>query len=498
MKKTLTISLLLLLPFLATAQNEPTVLKDFYKASRNIPSSFALNDHVNIIQANPDNETFDVMAVNDQMQTLWKTSLKGYVHTVVKFKDKVLAIASTDFSSAKRYNNTFTGFLLDPSTGKVLIEKILFDGQQDFFTTPFIFTGEGKFLKIAIRQTNVERRIHVSLPGIFSIASFNSYYKQYHQTKAIDVIDFNEKLEPIYKFKPIVPDEPFLGMACNNQGDLFVNWFNKGNVEFEKYDSGKDKPLKQMTASIVMANDDILKNMDENLIFLTPSKKNNNVLYYSLAFKNPDKERELGIGKIDFATGKKDYVNEIFVKAHVKELKKSFVPINKKLDSPDLGAVSNLEVRKLMEIDDHLIVTLSSLSASSSTIVSGGTWISESTIMLNDYDTNLHLNHQQLIPAEYSVPYRTLPTGYYHLNNKLYIFTNDKHGMTTLNALVCIYDLSNSKCESMNWLPKKKIGNSETAASSSVMWFKNSYIMPYLDVRSMSGKYDVTLQQNLY
>lgn len=497
MKRQVLVTLLLLSPFFSFAQEDGAVVKDFYKSTRSIPSSFVFSDQMNIMTVNGDFENFDVVAVDDQMQQLWKTSLKGYIHVVKKLNDKILAIASTDFSSAKRYNNTFKGFLIDPSTGKVLLEKVLYDSQQDYLTSPYIFTGEGKFLKIAIRTTGIERRMHMAMPGMLSIISFNGYYKQYHQTTSLDVIDFNEKLEPVYKFKAAIPgDESFLGMTCNNQGDLFINWFGKDKIDFAKYDAGKDKPSKSIAGSIIL-DDDILKNLGEDMIDLAPSKKNNNILYYSIAFRNPDKERELGIGKIDFSTGKADYASEVFTKDNVKEIKKSFVPLNKKLGSPDLGGVKGLNVRKLMEVDDHIIVTLSSIGTQSSSIGSGQ-WVIESNILLNDYDSNLHLRSQQLVPAEYSVPNMALPTGYYRKGNKLYLITNDKHGFTTLNAFVCIYDLSTNKFESMTWLPKKKIGNSEIAATSSVMWFKDGYLMPYLDIHMMSGKFDVSLQKNSY
>ena len=497
MKRQILVILLLLSPFFSFAQEDGAVVKDFYKATRNIPTSLAFNDQLNIMVANNNFENFDVVAVDEEMQQLWKTSLTGYVHKVTKLNDKILIVASTEYSSTKLYNNTYKGFLIDPSTGTVLIEKVLFDGTQDYLMAPYVFTGEGKSLKLALRTTGMERHMHVAMPGMLSIISFNSFYKQFHQTSSLDVIDFNDKLESVYKFKAAIPsDETFLGMAGNNQGDLFVNWFSKGDIDFVKYGAGSDKASKSIKSNIVL-DDEIIKNMSSELIDLTPSKKNSNVLYYSIAFRNLDKERELAIGKIDFSTGKTDYANEVFTKTHVKDIKKNFVPLNKKLGSPDLGGIKELEVRKLMEVDDHLIVTLSSIGSQASSIGSGS-WMIESNLLLNDYDSNLHLLSQQLIPSEYSVPNMTLPVGYYHKNDKLYIITNDKHGFTTLNAFVCIYDLASNKFESMTWIPKKKIGNSEIAATSSVMWFKDSFIMPYLDTRMMSGKFDVTLQKNSY
>ena len=71
--------------------------------------------------------------------------------------------------------------------------------------------------------------------------------------------------------------------------------------------------------------------------------------------------------------------------------------------------------------------------------------------------------------------------------------------MTTLNGTISVIDLSTGQCERMDWLSKKKLGNSDMAGSSAVLWFKNSFVVPYLDMRGFSGnKYDITLQQNSY
>lgn len=219
-------------------------------------------------------------------------------------------------------------------------------------------------------------------------------------------------------------------------------------------------------------------------------------MYYSFTFKNPDKETELGIGKLDFATGKKQYINEIFTKDHAKAVKKAYVVVNKKMDSPDLGPVKALRVRSLGEIENHLIISLTSTSSSTGM---NGNWESEYSIILNSYDTDLNLKYQQLIPTNYTVPNRHLPTGYYHDKNKLYIISNDKTGMTTIDAAYTVIDMTTGQCDKIYWLSKKKIGNSHAAASASVLWFKDSYVVPYLDLKGFSGnKYDITLQQNSY
>ena len=493
MRKNLLITLILILPFIVSAQDDAVVLKDFYEKARSIPTSFIFNDHVNIMQVNKDNESFEMIAINDQMQVLWKTELKGYAITGAKFKNKILAVASTDYSGVKSNNNTFKGYLLDPSTGKVLVEKVLFEGPVGYMTDPYVFTGDGAFFKLGIRQNGMERRLHVTTPILFMIS--NSYAKQLNETKSLDVIDFNDQLEVINKYKPEIDKGDFINWRCNNLGDMFIGWLNETSLDFVKYSAGKNIPSNKVSSdgAFKKENKDVPPGV---YIAIAPSKKNGNVLYYSLMYKNlTNKEMELGVGKLDFSNGKKQFVNEVFTKDHVKSLEKAFVPVNKKMDKPDLGSPKNLGVRGISENNDHLIISLSSRSSNQGSM---GVWEVESSTLINGYDTDLNLKYQQFIPSSYSFPSRLLPSGYCLNNNKLFVITNDKQGMATILATYATLDLRSGKWDKMIWLSKKKINNSDFAGSSSVLWYGNGFIVPYLDIKSGIGttKYNITLQQN--
>ena len=101
--KNLLICFLLLIPCVVLAQDEnPPLVKDFYKGVRAIPQSLVLNDHVNVMQFNLDDKNFDIVAVDEEMQVLWTTSLEGYVIATRKFKDKILVVASTEYGTVKK------------------------------------------------------------------------------------------------------------------------------------------------------------------------------------------------------------------------------------------------------------------------------------------------------------------------------------------------------------------------------------------------------------
>ena len=494
--KNLLICFLLLIPCVVLAQDEnPPLVKDFYKGVRAIPQSLMLNDHVNVMQFNLDDKNFDIVAVDEEMQVLWTTSLEGYVIATRKFKDKILVVASTEYGTVKKNNNTFKAYIIDPATGKVLVEKIIFDGTQDYFTFPYVFTGDGNIFKFAVRQTAFERRMHVAMPSLLALVSINSYEKQYNQTTDFDVIEFNDKLEPVGKFKPVFTSGVFVGMDCNKAGDTFIAWYNSGSLDFVKYDEGKSTPLTPLSGSILLN-----KNATESFgidIVVQACQTNNNAVFYALSFKNQDKENELGIEKLDFSARKTQYVNEVFSKDHVKDIKKSYVEVNKKLHSPNLGPLSALNVKEVYQKDGNIMVALTSTAYASA--MNGGTWVDEYNVLINCYDADLKFKFQQLIPTSYAVPERHLPVGFHFANNKLYVLSNDKEGMATLYGTFATIDLATGACDKIYWLSKKKISNSDAAASSSVLWFPGSFVVPYLDLRGFSGrKYDITLQKNSY
>ena len=444
---------------------------------------------------NNDNENFDLLAVNDQMQVLWKKSFIGFALAVDKFKNKVVAIASTDHSGIKGSNNTYKGFILDAANGKTLAEKVIFTGSDEYMTYPIIYTGEGAYLKLAVRQSGLKRKLHVGLPflGGFSI---NGYAKEFNETHDLQVLDLNEQLDPIATIKPAISNGSFINIRWNKQADMFVGWLNGPSIEVYRYDAGKTTPSAQLTADVVLKEDK--SSLPGEYILFTPSEVNNSILYYSLLYINTNKDAELGIGKFDFKSGKKQYVTQVLDKDNLKAVKKAFVPVNKKIDDVNTGYGKGMKIRYMNEISGVLVTTLSSTSSESSSIGSGR-WQMEASILINGYDANLNLKYQQYMPVSYSNPNFLLPTGYHSEKNKLYIVANNKDGMVSLKSVYGAFDVTTGQWDKMDYLSKKKINNSAYSAGGAILWFGNSYIVPYMAPKGlMSIKYDVTLQQDIY
>src|SRR4051794_24722895 len=96
--KKLLLCLTFLFPVLAFSQDVDFFNKDVAKKTLGIVSSFKLDDRIGVFQINLTDTTFELVAVNDNLQILWRSSYKGYAVTCGKFNNHILAISSLGYS----------------------------------------------------------------------------------------------------------------------------------------------------------------------------------------------------------------------------------------------------------------------------------------------------------------------------------------------------------------------------------------------------------------
>ncbi|RZK44046.1 MAG: hypothetical protein EOO61_04545 [Hymenobacter sp.] len=494
MKKKLLYLIVLLLPMLGMSQSEPAVYKDFGNNIRQYTCSFPFDEHLAISQINTDNENFDLVAINDHMETRWKVSLSGYAMKAARVADKIIAVAVTDYTFFKGKGSCYKGYIIDPADGKVLTEKILYEGSAEYMEFPALLTGSGASFKLGIRQSAVKRKVHTPLPGPLALFSLNSYGKQYQETKSLTVLDFNDRLEIVGSLKPVIYNGPLIGMEAGAQGDVFVAWLKEGHITVDHYNLGKQAAPVQLTSGLELSeNNGFL--FDSDILFF-PSATSKSMLYYSLMYVNAEKDHELVVGKMDFTSGKAILVKEAFSKDHVKSLEKAFIPVNTKMNKADIGGPRGLDVRYLAEANGKVVVTV---SAKELQVGARTSWIEERSILINGYDTDLGLRFQQFLPAQYIYIGGSIPTGYHTSGNKFYSIANDKRGMATLNGLYGVLDLNSGKWDKMEWLSKRKIGGFDYADAPDAFWFVDSFVLPYCGKKGIMGdKRDITLQQNSY
>jgi hypothetical protein len=496
------IFLLALLPLFAMSQNNG-VYQDYFEKVRDLSAAVKINGQLSVLQVNTDNENYAVVAINDKMQMVWRTPMAGYAMAVAKFKGKIIAIAATDHSATLGKNNIYKAVIIDPANGKIVTTKTIYEGAPEYMDFPEILISKDNFLGIGVRQSTFKRKLHVAAPSIFALISLSKFDKQYHDTKDLNVFQYDENLNVINTFKPeVLPTATYAGMQVNEAGDVFVAWFsdgktkgNDGGVSIHRYEYGKKQQAGTIKADIGLRSD-FFSAVDA--IQFTTSSVNRSKIYLGLFYTNLNKDLELGIGAFDLSTGQKKFITEVFDRTHFKAIEKEYVEFNNKLHSLDLGR--SLQVRCFEEVNGSLVMAATSRGSQSSAINSSGTWITELGILIQVYDPALTLKYRQFVPSFYAYPNRRIPIAYiFTTTGKLHILASDKTGTNTMNALYSVLDLQSGKWNKMERLSKKKIDNSAYADGGATLWFDNFFYTPYLEPKGFTGtKYNVTYQQNSY
>jgi hypothetical protein len=465
MKKLLLQFAFLLLPVFVLAQSNPSISKNFTPKMKGIFQSFKLNDHVSVVQTNVDDENFELIAVNDKMEVLWRTSFKGYAFGADKFKGHILAFAAANHSEKKGYSGPYTGYLVNETTGKLILQKEIYNSSPSDKKELAIayFTGNGAYCNLAVEQVDKDTRF-------FPTDKINT-------SNDLKLMSINEKLE-VVNTRHIIPDGTFVNLIYNNNGDLFLFVLQENKtLKVSKYDAGKTEASGAIMQDIDLPNK---PEIDYNSRFVFPSPTNPNVVYFTLTHNNPDKDHELTVGKLDFSTHKGQVVNEVFSRNHVRDIEKSYVPFDKKLDKPIIGYdVELLTTRHLEEYNGTLLVTLSEWG--SDKLSAGSFSFGELSVIINGYDLNLKPKFQQVLPTHYGF-YFPFFTGYHTDNNALYVVSNTASG-SSLIALYGKLDLTTGNWVKLEKLQKDDLGKFDYS-DYHVMWFTKEFIVPYVDLKN--------------
>lgn len=488
MKKIFLAGFVCLLPYFASAQNDNPISEDFYTDTRGITNVVHLDDHINIIQVDNNNDNFDLIALDVNMRTVWRTTMDGYGVNIGKYNGKIAVVAAAEHSTTKGNGNTYKGFIIDPANGKTLAQKVIYEDNNDYIEVPKVLIGDNYF-KFCVRQTNCTRKMHVGIP-VFVIFQATTWDKELNETQKLEVIDLNEKLETVNTVNPVV-NGTFINITCNTKADMFVSMLNGPDIEVYKYKAGQSAPSVQLDADVSIKPNNHT-NLD-NMILFNTSKTKPDDLFYTLLYLNEDKDPELILGKMDFTAKTKKSITQVFKKADIKALEKTFVPVNKKLEYPDIGSPKSLEIKNVVKTDNKLIITL---GGEYSVITNYGSYVNGMSLLLNVFDDDLQPKFQQFLPTNYYYPGRSLPAGFHVINNKLYVAGNTKKGGGTV-GVYGVLDLDNGQWDSMDYLIKKNIKGYLDAIN--ILWYEKGFIAPYMQVPGyFYTKYNLGFQQNDY
>lgn len=464
-------------PIFVHAQDSTSIIKDLDKKTLGIASSFKFNDHLGIYQVNLNDTTFELIALDDKMQILWRNQFKGYGVGCGKFKGNILAIADSGYSSKHWFINPYYAYSIDPRSGKTILQKEIFrqHPEHEEIATP-VFTTDGSDFSLIVRQT--DRKLNM----------FSSFKDN---TEDVTAVGLSENLEPVY-LKPKFPDETFVCMTANRHGDLFVlTTINNNTLVARRYAHGsteRSEPLLLTCDSL--ADLDLARGYNA----LTASEEDVNVLFVALAHYNHNDDRELYVGKFDFSSKTTKTATEAFTGKYIRTIEKNYVPVNTSFGTPNIGGQKKeLTVRYFKEHNGKLVAVMSETYFVTIPSLNVTTYYA-GALIINCYDGDLKKQFQQLMPTYtsssdlFNTGFRDeLTSGFRFEDNALKIVSNtsepDNH--PAYGQL----DLSTGKWLKLGQLMADDKYNSD----EHILWFNDTFIVPSLRRVVLGHKHNIDL-----
>ena len=502
MKKNLLYILLLMFPLTALAQKETEVIKNFENDVENIVKTFRVNEHVNIMQVLKTNNKFDLIAINDQMQVLWKVTLKGYAFSSGKFKDKIIAIAAEDYSAANGPDNKYNGYLIDIATGKVLLQKEIFNDPDHFVDiSSFLLDPKGDFFEIVVKQTGVSR-------NFFSVTRTDN--KSAKIIKSVTIIDYNAQLEPT-PYKANVQDGSLASITSNTYGDIFLGWLNRTTLIINKYTVGQQSGVKGSEIDLGLTDD---KDETANSFKLFPSSSKRDEIYFT--FMNVILNgAQLEVGNYNFFTGHNFIVKQLISKDTLKDLTETALyEKNNKNFRPYFWAPHSLYIKFAKEDNGNIIVALSEMYTGQEVQTMGNNgmvrtgnittqepsfrYVSESSTLIYGLDKNLNSKYKAVLPTGYTISGVIPLTVALHMDGQYLHIIGNQTQHSKLTTMYGKLNLATGKWDTMGWLNKDKIGN-HGSFGYGACWFANCMITSFVaPANLLSKKLDILLKKYNY
>lgn len=412
---------------------------------------------------------FAVVSIDHQLNQKWLTPLNGYPLTIGKFKNNIMVVAASDKNFFKNFGGSYKAYLLEEKTGKVLSEKIIYEGNKDFIEDPdFFFANDGSYFRMSVRLTLMKRKT-----GIMAVYQSD---KSYPKTQAFSIINYDANLNQREIIQPRMPEGEQWITSNGPDGSLFIATVDNrgGKISAATYISNSADPLKVVTIPI-----DIRKGKEINSILSTAGAKPF-INYLAVVYENSDKEMTLISAKIDFKDGTSKLAKDVFDNKRIKELQKSFVPVNKAFDDLQFTKIEYLGVKHIIEYGDKLLVGVGPSFFQSSNNIAV---TFDGSLLMKVYDQEMKEMYHQFIPRTYmSLDGEGSKVAFSLKGNTLRMVANMRNGsLSTLSSLFAEMDFTTGKMIKTNKIFDKEIKRGFYVNTESVTWLNESFILPYYD-----------------
>lgn len=438
-----------------------------------------------------------VVSVTPDYRFKWTTAITGDPFCIARLGDNVIVVAATDRSYFKSYNNQYNAFLIDPASGKVLMQKEIYNGSKEFMEFPRFYTSEsGKFFKFSVRRTAVKRKVHVGLPGLGALVTLKTLEKQANtvQRFAIVTIDKNFDMKTV---EPAFPEGTYINSVSNADGDVFVfTMNNKSSFQVSRYPEGQT----QAVSSINQPLGGELKRMldpetGESQLFPVCDDKNPSAVYWGMMV-DAGKGTTLLVSRINFADGSSSLASETFTQDKLRGLKKQFKANNEDVGRLDLGVSENMVLHSLRVFEDRVFVITAAQ-------IGSGSFFNFSSEIVSSFSKDLKLNYQLVIPNRFYVKSPGTPYAEAELNRTgdvVRFIANADKGIAAVRSIYGEFNAETGQMLKLTVIPRgKKVSNDAFVNGKAIMWTDKSYTVSFCEPKGWTGsKEDVTVKQYAY
>lgn len=350
-----------------------------------------LADNKIAIAVNYPKSDFGIVLLNQNTEQLWLTGLHGDPIALDYFSGKIYVVAASKKDPTGLKAKKYTVFILDPTTGQKLNEKIIYEFNSGYREeSEFHFGANGS--QFSLISKAIESKDSVKLISNYSVITFDNQ------------LNLLKILTPTFKSNNI------LFSKIGKDGKLMIATLNKDIISFTLQDvlSGQifGNVELQLKSNLIPTNTQVLS------IYNHTSKN----YYISVTYEDLSKNKKLLVGTIDFKTNKIAINEEDINEKYFKELAKNHKPINKKIDDYFISS-KYPTLLDLKIIDNKLVVELTGQYEIIYNDLNIGL-IANNSVLIKVYSGDLKLSFQSIFPR-YITTYREGVKLFYHLNNNI-------------------------------------------------------------------------------
>lgn len=469
----------------ANAQSQPDYKKNFIKRINGISGVLKIDSDVNLLSIQTGEHTYRLCALNYEMETLWKLTIKEEIIASGMFNGNILIVTNPE-----KPNNgldRYLGYLINQHTGKVLIHKEIYSTitYNEKVGYPLIATN-GAFFKLMVR-TRAANEKYVYM---------GEHDRGYNLSDDFIVFDFDEKLSVKRSFNPQADDGEYIGSAINRRGDVLLATLRDTGRLITVYRYSSDSTQKPLmlcqTANVYNRRGYVAYHSPQLKIY--PSALDNDVAYYGFVYENMDKEVALNVTKLNFTTNTSKISNTIINLKYLLALKVKLDTTRATYDnSAKFGHPLMYDLHYLNDESGTLINSISGSYAYGG--IHEPVYFNGYSPIITAYDGNMNIKYNKVVPINYANTLRPVNPGYFTRDNTLKViaYSSEEPFKTKYYEL----DIITGTLFRENppyYVRQKQDGLPD---GGNILWYNNGFILPYTSQLN-NGKYNLSLGQIKY